>query len=136
VKEPNLLEVHYPQLRDHRDHELCAKQMRTGGCVICIRLREDISGTAPQTENGGDNGTNVSSEAVRRFIGALRIFALAESLGGVESTVNHSATMSHGSMPREQRVKLGIFDTTLRLSIGLEAAEDLLADLVGALKAM
>jgi len=134
--EPNLLEVHYPLLRDHRDHELCAKQMRTGGCVICIRLKEDVSGIVAQTEDRRENGTNDSSEAVRRFIGALRIFALAESLGGVESTVNHSATMSHASMAREQRVKLGIFDTTLRLSIGLEAAEDLLADLMGALKAI
>jgi len=136
VGEPNLLEVHYPLLQDHRDHELCAKQMRTGGCVICIRLKEDTSATVPLNETRGDNGTNASSEAVRRFIGALQIFALAESLGGVESTVNHSATMSHGSMSREQRATLGIFDTTLRLSIGLEASADLLADLRDAWKAM
>lgn len=141
AEEPGLLEVHYPQLRGHGGRELCARQMRTGGCVICIRLREDVSGAAAQTEGGGDGGASAPPqaappEAVRRFIGALGIFVLAESLGGVESTVNHSATMSHGSMPREQQVKLGIFDTTLRLSIGLEAAEDLLADLVGALRAM
>lgn len=111
---PEILEVHYPGLKSHPDYELCKKQMRSGGAVVTIRLKGDL-------------------ERVNRFIKSLQYFVLAESLGGVESMVNHSATMSHASMGAEARAAIGIFDTTLRLSVGIECIDDLIEDLTYAL---
>lgn len=110
-----VIEVHYPGLASHPQHDLCQRQMKTGGAVVTIRLA------------GGE-------EEVRQFIGKLRYFVLAESLGGVESMINHTASMSHGSVPKEEREAMGIYFETLRLSIGIEDADDLINDLQQALE--
>ncbi|KII79793.1 trans-sulfuration enzyme family protein [Vibrio renipiscarius] len=114
-KHEKITEVHYPGLPSHPQHELCQRQMKTGGAVVTIRLA------------GGE-------AEVRQFIGKLRYFVLAESLGGVESMINHTASMSHGSVPKEERESMGIYFETLRLSIGIEDADDLINDLQQALE--
>ncbi|CAJ1437019.1 unnamed protein product [Effrenium voratum] len=119
-KHPQVTEVHYPGLTSHPQHELCMRQMRSGGAVVTVRLK-------------GSADSESDLELMRRFFGRLQIWVLAESLGGVESMINHSATMSHGSMTKEQRAEVGVYDTTLRLSVGLEDIDDLLADLEHAL---
>ncbi|CAJ1344766.1 unnamed protein product, partial [Effrenium voratum] len=106
-KHPQVTEVHYPGLTSHPQHELCMRQMRSGGAVVTVRLK-------------GSADSESDLELMRRFFGRLQIWVLAESLGGVESMINHSATMSHGSMTKEQRAEVGVYDTTLRLSVGLE----------------
>mmetsp|Transcript_337 Transcript_337/g.384 ORF Transcript_337/g.384 Transcript_337/m.384 type:complete len:306 (+) Transcript_337:93-1010(+) len=111
---PKVLQVCYPGLASHPDHEICLRQMKTGGAVVSIRLVGGIEDT-------------------KRFIARLHYFVLAESLGGIESMVNHSATMSHHSMSKEQREAIGIYDTTLRLSIGAEDVQDLIEELNNAL---
>lgn len=111
---PKILEVHYPSLPSHPQHDICLRQMKTGGAVVTIRLDGDIN-------------------VVKTFIGKLKYFVLAESLGGIESMINHSASMSHGSMTVEARAEIGIYDSTLRLSIGCEDISDLVADLTNAL---
>lgn len=88
--------------------------MKTGGAVVTINI-------------------NGNRDNVKNIIGKLQYFVLAESLGGVESMVNHSATMSHAAMTEDERVKMGIYDTTLRLSVGIEDIDDLLNDLEQAL---
>ncbi|UTV26364.1 trans-sulfuration enzyme family protein [Photobacterium atrarenae] len=112
---PSVAEVHYPGLESHPQHALCQKQMRSGGAVVTVRLKGDL-------------------ETAKQFIGKLQYFVLAESLGGVESMLNHSASMSHGSMTPEERAAIGVYDTTLRLSVGIEDIQDLLADLEAALR--
>ncbi|ANS84858.1 Cystathionine gamma-synthase [Vibrio scophthalmi] len=112
---PKITEVHYPGLASHPQHALCQRQMKTGGAVVTIRLA------------GGE-------EQVRLFIAKLRYFVLAESLGGVESMINHTASMSHGSVPKQEREAMGIYFETLRLSIGIEDADDLIDDLQQALE--
>ncbi|EGU30335.1 PLP-dependent aspartate aminotransferase family protein [Vibrio scophthalmi] len=112
---PKITEVHYPGLASHPQHALCQRQMKTGGAVVTIRLA------------GGE-------EQVRQFIAKLRYFVLAESLGGVESMINHTASMSHGSVPKQEREAMGIYFETLRLSIGIEDADDLIDDLQQALE--
>jgi cystathionine gamma-lyase len=100
----------YPGLESHPQHELAKRQMHGfGGMVSCV-----IDGDLDRT---------------RRVLERFRIFTLAESLGGVESLVNHPAIMTHASVPREVRDSRGITDTLIRLSVGIEDAEDLLADL-------
>lgn len=111
---PAIAQVWYPGLPGHPQHALCQKQMRSGGAVVTVQLKGGL-------------------DEVKTFIPQLRYFVLAESLGGVESMVNHSASMSHGSMSREEKESIGIYDTTLRLSIGIEDASDLIADLDRAL---
>jgi cystathionine beta-lyase/cystathionine gamma-synthase len=106
--------VHYPGLPGHPQHALGARQMRRPGGMISLEL---------------DGGLAES----RRFLQALRLFALAESLGGVESLAEHPALMTHASIPPEVRRGLGIDDSLLRLSVGLEHVEDLWDDLEGAL---
>lgn len=106
--------VHYPGLASHPGHALAARQQRGFGAMIGVELV------------GGER-------AVRAFVSALRHFTLAESLGGVESLVAHPATMTHASMSAAARAKAGIKDGLVRLSIGIEAAEDLQDDLVHAL---
>lgn len=111
---PKVEQVYYPGLPSHPQYELCKKQMRTGGAVVTIKLAGDIEDT-------------------KVFLSKVKYFVLAESLGGVESMVNHSATMSHGSMTKEERESIQVFDTTLRLSVGIEDITDLLNDLENAL---
>ena len=108
--------VHYPGLPSHPQHALCRAQMRNGGGMISLEL---------------DGGVEVA----RRFLRALRLFTLAESLGGVESLAEHPALMTHASIPRERREALGITDALIRLSVGLEHVEDLWHDLEGGLRA-
>jgi cystathionine beta-lyase/cystathionine gamma-synthase len=108
--------VHYPGLESHPQHELAARQMSGPGGMISVELASDLNGS-------------------RRFLQALRIFALAESLGGVESLAEHPALMTHASIPAENRKALGISDSLVRLSVGIEHVEDLWADLKGALAA-
>jgi cystathionine gamma-lyase len=119
---PQVTEVHYPGLSSSPHFDLCKRQMRTGGSVVTIRLR-------------GDQGEAGGTSALQRFFGRLRIWQLVESLGGVESMINHSASMSHASMTPEARAAVGIFDTTLRLSVGIEDVDDLIQDLGQALAA-
>jgi cystathionine gamma-lyase len=114
VKEPTVEKVYYPGLSDHPGHALAAKQMRDFGGMISIRLK------------GG-------TEAGRRFLTRTKLFALAESLGGVESLVCHPATMTHASIPVEVRTARGVDDALIRLSVGIEDADDLEADLRDAL---
>ena len=111
-----IAQVFYPGLPGHPGHELAKTQMKRFGGIISIRLRDD------------------SREAASRFASRLRLFVLAESLGGVESLINHSYTMSHGSMPADSKAALGIVEGGLRLSIGIEDIDDLLADLEQALR--
>jgi len=106
---PAVTRVHYPGLTDHPGHALAADQQDGTGAIVTFELR-DVA-------------------AVRAFVDGLDCFCLAESLGGVESLVSHPATMTHAAMPAEVRAAAGITDGMLRLSMGVEDAGDLLADL-------
>ena len=106
--------VYYPGLASHPQHDICKKQMKTGGAVVTFQLKGTL-------------------DDVKTLISKLECFVLADSLGGVESMINHSYTMSHGSMSHEQKVGFGITETTLRLSVGIEDIEDILIDLTNAL---
>ncbi len=113
--QPQVARVHYPGLASHPQHELAKQQMTQGfGGMISIDLKTDLAGT-------------------RRFLEAVRIFSLAESLGGVESLIEHPAIMTHATIPAETRARLGIGDGLVRLSVGVEDLEDLRADLRQAL---
>ena len=106
--------VHYPGLPSHPQHELAARQLHRFGGMISVNLK------------GGP-------ERARRMLERCRVFALAESLGGVESLIEHPAIMTHATIPREQREALGITDCLVRLSVGVEDLEDLREDLDQAL---
>ena len=112
---PAIEKVFFPGLPEHPGHELAKRQMRRFGGIVTVYLKDN------------------SRAAASRIAGKLQLFLLAESLGGVESLVNHSYTMSHGGMPPEQKAALGIRDGQLRLSIGVEDIDDILADLAQAL---
>jgi cystathionine gamma-lyase len=109
--------VRYPGLKSHPHHDLARQQMRGFGGIVTIVLKADLAGT-------------------RRFLENTHLFALAESLGGVESLINHPALMTHASVPKEQREKLGVTDSLVRLSVGVEDVRDLIDDLKGALEAI
>ncbi len=114
---PAVERVHYPGLSEHPQHELASRQMRGRfGGMISFVVRGGL-------------------EAASRFLSALRLFTLAESLGGVESLAEHPAVMTHGAIPREQREARGIVDGLVRLSVGIEHVEDLQNDLRQALRA-
>ncbi|HCM83117.1 MAG TPA: aminotransferase class I/II-fold pyridoxal phosphate-dependent enzyme [Alphaproteobacteria bacterium] len=106
--------VFYPGLASHPQHELAKRQMSDFGGMISARLNTDLAGT-------------------RRFMEALQIFTLAESLGGVESLINHPAIMTHASVPVARREALGITDNLVRFSVGIESADDLQNDIAQAL---
>ncbi|MBX5482305.1 MAG: cystathionine gamma-synthase [Myxococcaceae bacterium] len=108
--------VTYPGLPTHPQHALAKKQMKGFGGMMTFEIKGGL-------------------EAARRFLKAVRIFACAESLGGVESLIEHPAIMTHASVPKETRQKLGITDGFIRLSVGIEDAQDLIDDLATALKA-
>lgn len=110
---PRVKRVYYPGLPSHPQHELACRQMKGFGGMISIEL--------------GDLGV------ARRVVERTKIFALAESLGGVESLIGHPASMTHASVPREMREKMGLTDSLVRLSVGIEDVEDLIADLDQAL---
>ena len=111
---PAVAKVHYPGLASHPGHALAARQQKGFGAMLSLEL---------------DGGI----DAVRAFVDGLRHFTLAESLGGVESLVAHPASMTHAAMTPEARAAAGIPDGLLRLSVGIEAGEDLQADLAAAL---
>jgi cystathionine beta-lyase/cystathionine gamma-synthase len=111
---PKIRLVRYPGLPSHPQHELARRQMHGFGGMITIYLDSDLAGA-------------------RRFLENTRLFSLAESLGGVESLIEHPALMTHGSIPVEQRAALGIDDTLIRLSVGVEDLDDLRGDLADAL---
>jgi cystathionine gamma-lyase len=115
--EPKVKSVSYPGLKSHQQHDLAREQMRAFGGMITIVLKTGIAGT-------------------RRFLENTHLFSLAESLGGVESLINHPALMTHGSVPPEKREQLGISDSLVRLSVGVEDVRDLIDDLSVALAAI
>jgi len=114
-KLPQVARVIYPGLASHPQHELARRQMDGYGGIISLELNTDLAGA-------------------RRFLERCRIFALAESLGGVESLIEHPAIMTHASIPASQRAALGIGDAFIRLSVGIEDVADLKADLSQALQ--
>jgi cystathionine gamma-lyase len=109
--------VRYPGLKSHPQHNLARTQMRGFGGMVTIVLKTDLAGT-------------------RRFLENTHLFALAESLGGVESLINHPALMTHASVPKEQREALGVTDSLVRLSVGVEDVRDLIDDLQFAFEAI
>ncbi|MGE8288990.1 MAG: O-succinylhomoserine (thiol)-lyase [Stenotrophomonas sp.] len=111
--------VYYPGLESHPGHAVAARQQKGFGAMLSFEL-EPCDGEDPHA-------------AVRAFVDGLQYFTLAESLGGVESLVAHPATMTHAAMTAEARAKAGISDGLLRLSVGIESSQDLLADLQAAL---
>src|SRR5438105_1216015 len=109
--------VHYPGLKSHQHDDLARQQMRGFGGMVTIVLKTDLAGT-------------------RRFLENTELFALAESLGGVESLVNQPALMTHASVPEEKREKLGVTNSLVRLSVGIEDVRDLIDDLKFACEAI
>jgi cystathionine beta-lyase/cystathionine gamma-synthase len=115
TEQPQADRVYYPGLPKHPGHDLARRQMRAFGGMISVRLK------------GG-------KESVQRFVTRTRLFSLAESLGGVESLVCHPATMTHASIPAEQREARGVTEGLVRLSVGIEDVDDLRGDLRQALQ--
>lgn len=113
---PRIEKVYWPGFTDHPNHEVARKQMRGFGGMISIVLK------------GAD------LEETFRIASSFEVFSLAESLGGVESLINHPATMTHASIPKAERERAGVVDNLLRLSVGVEDIDDLLEDLAKALK--
>jgi cystathionine gamma-lyase len=111
---PKVSRVFYPGLASHPQHALAKSQMRAFGGMISVELKTDLAGA-------------------RTFLEHCEVFALAESLGGVESLIEHPGIMTHGSVPADVRAMLGIGDSLVRLSVGIEDPDDLIADLDSAL---
>lgn len=112
---PAVKRVFYPGLDSHPGHEIAKRQMKGFGGIVSFELKEGI-------------------EAVNRFLKRIKVFSLAESLGGVASLAEHPATMTHASMPKNYREKVGITDELVRLSVGLENIDDLIEDISQALE--
>jgi len=112
---PKIEKVYWPGFPEHPNHEIAKKQMRDFGGMISIVLKDK------------------SIENTFKVASSFEVFSLAESLGGVESLINHPATMTHASIPKAEREKSGVVDNLLRLSVGVEDVEDLIADLEQAL---
>lgn len=108
---PKVGKVYWPGFENHPGHAIAKKQMRDFGGMISFELKDD------------------SVQEARRVLSSTKLFSLAESLGGVESLINHPASMTHASIPREERIKNGLSDSLIRLSVGIEDAEDLVEDL-------
>jgi cystathionine beta-lyase len=115
AKHPKIDKVYWPGFESHPNHAIAKKQMRDFGGMISFTLK--------------GNKLEDAHEIVKK----VEIFALAESLGGVESLIGHPATMTHASIPKEEREKTGVVDSLIRLSVGVEDVEDLIADLEQAL---
>ena len=114
-KHPKVGKVYWCGFEDHPNYAIARKQMRDFGGMLSFELKDD------------------SIEAAKKVLSSTKLFSLAESLGGVESLINHPASMTHASIPREKRIANGLSDTLIRLSIGVEDADDLIADLDKAL---
>jgi cystathionine beta-lyase len=116
TKLPGIKKVHFPGLPTHKNYEVAKKQQKYPGSIISISFENDTEETAI------------------KFVTSTKIFKLAESLGGAKSLLSHPATMTHKSIPREKRISSGITDSLVRLSVGLEDAEDLIADIKQAIE--
>ena len=112
---PKVGKVLWVGFEDHPNHDIAKKQMRGYGGMISFTLKND----------------NID-EAIK-VLKSTKLFALAESLGGVESLIGHPATMTHASIPREDRIKNGLVDSLIRLSVGIEDVDDLIEDLKNAI---
>jgi cystathionine beta-lyase/cystathionine gamma-synthase len=112
---PKVGKVYWPGFEDHPNYAIAKKQMRGFGGMISFILKDDSEATA------------------RKLLSSTHLFSLAESLGGVESLINHPASMTHASIPREERIKNGLTDSLIRLSVGIEDADDLIEDLTQAI---
>ncbi len=112
---PRVARVIYPGLPSHGNHAIARRQMRAGGGMVSVELRATVA-------------------QAKRVCSSFGVFSLAESLGGVESLVDHPASMTHASIPREDRRRAGLEDGLIRLSVGIEDADDLIADLDQALR--
>ncbi len=112
---PKVGKVYWVGFPDHPNHDIAKKQMRDFGGMISFTLKDD------------------NMEAALSVLKKTQLFSLAESLGGVESLIGHPATMTHGSIPREERIKNGLSDSLIRLSVGIEDIEDLKEDLANAI---
>jgi cystathionine beta-lyase/cystathionine gamma-synthase len=108
---PKIGKVYWPGFEDHPGHAIAKKQMRDFGGMLSFVLKND------------------SVEEAMRVLSSTKLFSLAESLGGVESLINHPASMTHASIPKEERIKNGLTDSLIRLSVGIEDADDLIEDL-------
>jgi len=108
---PKIEKIYWPGFTDHPNHDIAKKQMRDFGGMISIVLK------------------NASLDDTFKIASSFKVFSLAESLGGVESLINHPATMTHASIPKAEREKAGVVDNLLRLSVGIEDIEDLLEDI-------
>ena len=108
---PKVGKVYWCGFEDHPNYEIAARQMRDFGGMMSFTLKDD------------------KVETAKKVLSSTKLFALAESLGGVESLINHPASMTHASIPREERIKNGLTDSLIRLSVGIEDADDLIEDL-------
>lgn len=113
---PKVEKVNYPGLKSHPSYELAKRQMKLPGAMVSFSLKED------------------SIDAANKVLSGTTLFSLAESLGGVESLIGHPATMTHASIPLEERLKTGVTDSLIRLSVGIEDVDDLIEDLKAALQ--
>jgi cystathionine gamma-lyase len=111
---PKVKKVYYPGLPSYPQHTLAKKQMSGFGGMLSFEMKGTV-------------------EDAKDFLRRVKVFALADSLGGVESLIGHPASMSHGSVPESERKRIGITDTLIRVSVGTENIEDLIADLEQAL---
>ena len=114
-KHPKVAKVYWPGFEDSAGYAIAKKQMRGFGGMISFELKDE------------------SEKEVKRVLSATHLFSLAESLGGVESLINHPASMTHASIPKEERIKNGLSEGLIRLSVGIEDADDLIADLNNAI---
>jgi cystathionine gamma-lyase len=112
---PKIKKVNYPGLKSHPQHELAKRLMSGFGGMLSFEMKSNL-------------------KQVKAFLKRLEIFVLAESLGGVESLIEHPGLMTHANIPKKERMKTGISDALLRVSVGIEDIADLLADLKQALK--
>ncbi|MGC3943230.1 MAG: cystathionine gamma-synthase [Chryseolinea sp.] len=115
---PKVGKVYWPGFSDHPNHSVARKQMKDFGGMLSFTLKDDSVATAT------------------KMMESVKLFSLAESLGGVESLINHPASMTHASIPREERIRNGLVDSLIRLSIGVEDSEDIVADLDQALNSL
>ncbi|MCP9268154.1 cystathionine gamma-synthase [Xenorhabdus sp. XENO-1] len=115
-QQPQVKKLYYPALKNHPGHEIALKQQTGFGAMLSFELDGD-------------------EQIMRHFLSALKLFTLAESLGGVESLISHTATMTHAGMSAEARAQAGITDSLLRVSVGIEDSQDLIADLDKAFQA-
>ncbi|HMJ45795.1 MAG TPA: PLP-dependent transferase, partial [Ferruginibacter sp.] len=112
---PKVEKVYWCGFTDHPGYATAKKQMRDFGGMMSFTLKDN------------------SIEAAMKVLSSTHLFSLAESLGGVESLINHPASMTHASIPREERIKNGLSDSLIRLSVGIEDADDLIEDLAMAI---